>query len=224
MEKTKQTRKGKTRSAGRDEILRAYRKAVLLSGSRPVSVYGFCLELGIKEEEFYSQFGSFEGVERSIWREAVDQAIVRVTKDKAFQEFTAREKVLAFYYTLLEEMEKDRSYFVYQLRTVSKLDIIPGFIRDFKSSYEKFIGSILTGGQDSGEIARRPYLDSRYPQLFWVHFVLILQYWRDDDSPSFEKTDACVEKSVRLAFDLIGKGVLDSAIDFARFVVQSRFK
>ena len=52
----------------------------------------------------------------------------------------------------------------------------------------------------------------------------LLLFWRDDDSAGFEKTDAFVEKSVNLAFDLIGKGALDSAIDFAKFLYQSKMK
>jgi hypothetical protein len=52
----------------------------------------------------------------------------------------------------------------------------------------------------------------------------ILLFWKEDDSAGFEKTDAAVEKSVNLAFDLIGKGAVDSAIDFAKFLYQNKSK
>jgi len=73
-------------------------------------------------------------------------------------------------------------------------------------------------------VAERPYLDQRYPQLFWLHMIVLLGFWKDDSSSDFEQTDAFVEKSVNLAFDLIGKGTLDNAIDFAKFLFQSKFK
>jgi len=52
----------------------------------------------------------------------------------------------------------------------------------------------------------------------------LLVFWKEDESPGFEKTDAAVEKSVNLAFDLIGKGAVDSFIDFAKFLYQSKTK
>ncbi len=83
---------------------------------------------------------------------------------------------------------------------------------------------IINEGIKNGEIAKRPYLDKRYPQIFWTHFALMLLYWKEDESASFEKTDAYIEKSVRLAFDLIGKGVIDSALDFAKFIYQTKVR
>ena len=34
------------------------------------------------------------------------------------------------------------------------------------------------------------------------------------------ETDEAIEKSVNLAFDIIGKGVLDNALDFGKFLFQ----
>lgn len=223
METTRKTSR-KTTTSTREKIVVAYKKSMLSSGNPPVSVYSFCMENGLKEEDFYSNFGSFQGLERTIWKDLMDATISRLTRDKAFRGFSAREKVLALFYTLMEELVKDRSYTVFQLKTLSKLDIVPAFLRDLRESYMGFMSSIISEGQESGEIAKRPYLDNRYPQLFWVYLLQFLQYWKDDDSLTFEKTDAYVEKSVRLGFDLIGRGALDSAVDFARFMLQSRFK
>ena len=38
-----------------DKIQSAYIEYLLTNGKRPVSVYKFCLDLGIKEDEFYQQ-------------------------------------------------------------------------------------------------------------------------------------------------------------------------
>ena len=223
METTKKTKKKATGSL-EEKIVNAYKEYLLTQGVQPASVYKFCLDLGIKEDEFYDHFGSFEGLERAIWKQFTQETTSRLRADKSFEKFTAQEKVLAFYYTLLEVLKGNRSFVVFQLNHHRKLEVIPGFMKDFKKDYEEFVGSVLNEGIKQGEIASRPYLDKRYPQLFWAHFALLLLYWRDDDSPAFEKTDAYVEKSVRLAFDLIGKGVVDSAIDFAKFIYQSKFK
>ena len=225
MEKTKKSKKKNKSTDGiKGKLESAYREYVLIHGTQPPSVYKFCLDLGITEDEFYSHFGSFEGLEKSIWKGFIDEVIVRLESDKTFSTFNTQEKVLAFYYTLLEIFKSSRSFIVNQLSNHKKLEVIPAFLKDFKSRYEEFIGGVLNEGLTNGEVAKRPYLDKRYPQLFWAHFALLLLYWKDDESPSFEKTDAYVEKSVRLAFDLIGKGVVDSALDFAKFIYQSKFK
>jgi hypothetical protein len=43
-----------------------------------------------------------------------------------------------------------------------------------------------------------------------------------DDSKGFERTDAFVEKSAAVAFDLIRTQALDSAVDLARFLLPRR--
>lgn len=221
-----ETTKTKKKSSGsaRERITKAYKEHLLLQGVQPASVYKFCLDLGITEEEFYSHFGSFEGVEKGIWKQFVDETISRLQGDNSFAAFSAQEKVLAFYYTLLEILNANRSLAILQLGKSRKLEMTPPFLKDFQKSFEDFIGKIMMEGQKNGEIASRPYLDSKYPQLFWIHFGFLLNYWKDDNSSGFERTDAYVEKSVRLAFDLISKGALDSAIDFAKFIYQSKWK
>lgn len=195
---------------------------MLKTGKPPASIYSFCLDLGIREEEFYSEFGSFAGVEREIWKDIMSATIRRLTADKAFQGFSAREKMLALCFTLLEELTRERSFILVQLGSTGTLELTPAFMRDFRAAYVSFAGTILTEGQETGEVARRPYLERGYPRLLWLHLVSLLMFWKADDSPRFTKTDAFVEKSVQLAFDLIGKGAVDSAIDLARFMVQSR--
>ncbi len=98
-----------------DKIRAAYKEHWLLNGTVPVSVYKFCLDLGIPEEDFYTHFGSFEALERDIWRSFLSKTIDRLQADETFAVFSAREKVLAFYYTLLEELTASRSYILLHL-------------------------------------------------------------------------------------------------------------
>ncbi|HEX5171191.1 MAG TPA: TetR family transcriptional regulator C-terminal domain-containing protein [Cyclobacteriaceae bacterium] len=224
METTKRPKKKSTSDASRGKIESAYKEYVLMNGAQPASVFKFCFDQGMHEDEFYRHFGSFEGLEKSIWKGFIDETIKRIEGDKSYLSFNAQEKILAFYYTLLETLKASRSFVMHQLRQQRKLEIIPGFLKDFRTRYEEFIGAILNEGMKNGEIAKRPYLDKQYPRLFWTHFSLLILFWRDDESASFEKTDAYVEKSVRLAFDIIGNGVVDSALDFARFIYQSKIR
>jgi len=225
METTKKSRKtAKATATGlsADTIRAAYVDYLLTQGKQPTSVYKFCLDLGFKEEVFYSSFGSFDAIEKDIWTGFITKTVDRLKADKAFHGFTSREKILSFYYALLEELKNNRSFAIQQLFSFRKPEITPSYLKDFKKVFEDFISHALNQGKASGEVSQRPYLDRIYPQLFWMHLGFILLFWREDDSAAFEQTDAAVEKSVNLAFDLIGKGAIDTAFDFAKFLYQSK--
>jgi len=222
METTKKpTKKSGSKSSG-VKIESAYIEYLLTEGKQPASVFKFCLDLKIKESDFYTQFGSFDAIENKIWKEFIDKTITRLRSDKSFGSFSVREKILAFYYTLFEELKANRSFVLFQLQPFRKMELVPSYLKEFKKSFESFFEAILGEGKGNGEVAQRPFLDKRYPQLFWVHLGFILLFWKEDSSADFEKTDAAIEKSLNLAFDLIGKGALDSAIDFAKFMYQSK--
>ncbi len=220
MEKTKKA-KIKTEAVNADKIISGYRDYLLSEGKQPASVFKFCKDQGFKEDEFYQYFGSFEALEKSIWKEYIDQTRSGMEADENYHSFSTREKILTFYFMLAETLKADRSFVLHQLKGWKNPSSTPKFLKGFKSSFEAWINTVLNEGKGSGEIANRPFLDQRYDMLFWIHLMFILQFWSHDESANFEKTDAAIEKSVNLAFDLIGKGVLDSAIDFGKFIYQN---
>lgn len=217
----KSTRKSSARNSEAG-IPRAYIDYVLEHGTRPPSVFKFCTVNGIAEDQFYDQFGSFSGLERRIWKNFISTTILRLKADKTYAAFSAREKILAFYYTLFEELRGSRSFILVQLSQYRKLEIVPEFLRDFKAGFGTYIETMLSSGKTNGEVARRPYLDKQYPRIFWLHMAFLIVFWKEDASPGFEQTDAAIEKSLNLAFDLIGKGAVDSAVDFAKFLYQTK--
>jgi len=193
---------------------------MLREGKQPASVYSFCESIGIVEDEFYQHFGSFDAVEKEIWKGYVHTVVRSLESDKGFASFTVREKILAFYYTLLEVLRADRSFALIGIKESRNPALPTAFMKAFRQQFSNWLKPVLVEGRQNGEVARRPYLDERYDTLFWVHMMFILQFWSRDDSAAFEQTDAAVEKSVNLAFDLVGKGVLDNAIDFGKFLYQ----
>jgi AcrR family transcriptional regulator len=204
-----------------DRIREVYRTYVLTEGKSPATVFAFCQSLDIKEEEFYAHFGSFEALEKSIWNTYIRSVIERLHVDESYGGFTAREKILSFYFTLAEVLKADRSFVLHKLQHWKNPAQMPVFLKGFKVSFDEWIKGVITSGIQSGEVAKRPLIDQRYDSLFWLHLMFILQFWSHDESANFEKTDAAIEKSVNLAFDLIGKGILDNALDFGKFLYQS---
>lgn len=74
----------------------------------------------------------------------------------------------------------------------------------------------------SGEIAERGRFSSLYPNGLYAHFRGVIDFYLKDDSRNYERTDAFIEKTVAVAFDLIRTQVVDSALDLARFLIPCR--
>ena len=203
------------------DIRKAYINYVLSEGKRPASVFKFCKDLGLQEIDFYAIAGSFEALEGIIWNEFISDTINRLTGNQEYEGFTAREKLLTFYFALFEELKQHRSFILHTAKMRLRPEVVPSFLKPFRKTFLQFVSDLINKGRQSGDVANRPYLEKTYPQLFWLHLCFLLMFWMNDGSANFEQTDAAIEKSVNLAFDLIGKGAVDSALDFAKFLYQS---
>lgn len=204
------------------KILNSFLDYYLEHGKHPSSVFKFAKELGIKEQDFYQYFGSFRGIEKSIWKELMTDTIESLHKDKAYNQYGIREKLLAFYYTHLEHLSQQRSFILLSSKDVKLNTGEPYFLREYRQIFFEFVRGLIDAGLESGEIANRKYISDHYEKGFWLQLLFILQFWIKDDSASFEQTDAAIEKAVNLSFDLIGKGPIESMVDFAKFIYQNR--
>lgn len=204
-------------------ILEGFKNHVLEHGLEPASVFKFAKDLKMKEEEFYTYFTSFESIRSSIWVSIFESTLEQIEAQEVFKEYSVREKFLSFLFTWIEELKKNRSYLLclYQDKTKS-FKSLPSDTKEFRTKFKDFAGEIILEGKETQEIASRPFISERYDEALWLQVAFVFRYWLDDRSPRFEKTDAAIEKSVNLAFDLMGKSALDSFLDFAKFLYQTK--
>lgn len=52
----------------------------------------------------------------------------------------------------------------------------------------------------------------------------MLNFWSNDITEDFRNTDAAIEKSTNLLFDLLNHNAGDAAVDFGKFLIQHGFK
>ena len=221
MEKTKA--QSKNRKADYSEkIKKAYIEYVLEHGSQPSSIFKFVKDLKLKEETFYETFNSFEAVEKDIWLGMLETTISQIAQESIYEAYSVREKLLAFYYTLIEVMKKSRSYLLQTAKRPGVPDLTPYYLETFKKEFKAFVGELLAEAQETGEVQKRQYISNRYDEGIWLQFLFVLNFWMKDDSKGFEKTDAAIEKAVNLSFELMGRGPLDEVVDFAKFLWQNR--
>jgi len=204
------------------KIKEAYIDFVLENGKEPASIYKFAKDLKMKEVDFYNHFNSFKALQKHIWADFLKETLENLYAEESFVEYSSREKLLALYFTLIEVLKEHRSYAMMDLQKMRKGDLKPDFLENFKKHFYKFVDEILLQGKETEEIIDRPVIGDRYVEGIWIQTLFILQFWANDDSKDFEKTDAAIEKAVNVAYDLMGKSPLDSMFDFAKFIFQNR--
>ena len=205
----------------RDKIIEAYIDFVLKNGKDPASVYAFCTAIDITENQFYDSFASFRNLESEIWKSLVTSTVETLNANSEYHEYDVREKLLSFYYTLMEALRNNRSYILVSYKNQDRREMRPAFLKGTQSVFKSYIESLIEEGVQSEEIKKRPYLSDKYDEALWVQFLFVLYFWIKDDSPGFEKTDAAIEKAVKLSSELMGEGPVDSFIDLAKFLYQN---
>lgn len=218
-------------------IKEAYLDHLLEHGEPPPSVYQFTKRLKMKEATFYEHYNSFTSLEREIWRGFFDQVVQQIQGDEVYREYSVREKLLAFYYTWVEVLKNNRSYVTFRMHHMGLANATrPGMMRPgagmgrvnidvlsrFKEGFLDFANELLMEGRETEEVVDRPLISRNYDEALWRQVLFVLNFWVNDDSQNFERTDVAIEKAVNLSFDLFGRSALDSAVDFARFLYQRR--
>ena len=205
------------------KIMDGFRLYVLEHGHVPPSVYKLTKTLKIEERDFYEHFTSFGALLSSFWVEMFEKTIEDLSAQAVYTQYSVREKLLAFFFTWIEELRKNRSYLLALYdKKGANLKLPPPEVAAFKEKFNEFVKVILAEGEETGEVAKRPLITNRYHEGIWLQVWFIFQFWIKDTSTSFERTDAAIEKSVHLVFDLIGKNALDSIIDLAKLLYQNK--
>jgi hypothetical protein len=97
----------------------------------------------------------------------------------------------------------------------------PDALTDARAIFENFAEDVINDGLDSGELADRKFLSKRYKDALWVQFAFIINFWMDDDSNGFEKTDEAIEKGINLSFDLFQRSPLDNLFEYGKFLARN---
>ncbi len=204
-------------------ILDAFVNHVLETGNAPTSIFKFAQSLKMKEGDFYAYYTSFEAIRSTILVHIFEEAMLQIESQEVFKEYSSREKFLGFLFTWVEVLKTKRSYLLSLYGHSTKMmTSFPLEFREFSRRFKEFAEDIISEGKETQEIANRPFISDRYDEALWLQVLFVFKYWLEDNSPRFENTDAAIEKSVNLAFDLMGKSALDSFLDFAKFMYQNK--
>lgn len=200
------------------QIEDSYWDHTLTEGERPKSVYAFCKQYTLSEGEFHTHYSSFDALESRYWKSCVDDTIAVLHADDDYPEYPTHQKLLAFYYTFFSHIQNNRSRFTECFPCLKQLT--PDSLKSMRSAFTSWADELIQEGINTGEIADRKKLNELYAKGLFEQLRFLIDYYCKDSSDQFQDTDALIEKSVRFFADSARSGVLDSALDLARFMLR----
>lgn len=189
-----------------------------LSGRHPQNVYQFCKSAKISEKVFYQEYGSLEAVKYEVYKQPLHEALQMLSEDENFKTYGTHEKVLSLYFTWVQQLTEIRSFLLFQEQKCG-VKFYKDFFYSFYKDFKDFADEVIAEGIHKDEIPARQYIDQLYSKGLWTQLMFIFKFWLHDTSKGFERTDAAIEKSAKVAFDMIGHGPLDSIFDLGRFMM-----
>ena len=157
-----------------DLIVERFKDYIVTNGKYPESVQFFMKEMEQSEDLFYNHFTSFNVLEGSIWSGFIDETVKAIKNDKVYYEYGAQEKLLAFYYTLIELVKNDRDYIKMTLHRLKKCKVSPRFLKNTRLNYITFVQGIISEGIANSEIANRPFISDKYKNALIQQLIFVL--------------------------------------------------
>ncbi len=201
----------------REKFLGAFRDHVSRHGQPPASVLALCESVGLGERDFYTEFGYIESLESAFWEELFSKTLAAAESGAEWEGFGARQRMLAFLFAFLEKSLDVRTVLLFRFRDLSPT-CNPDWLRGMEHRFKDWASGLIRHGNESGEIAERGRLSGLYPSALYLLFRSVIDFHVKDTSARYERSDAFVEKSVNLAFDLMRTQAIDSAFDLLRFL------
>jgi len=204
-----------------ESIQKAYIDFVLTQGEQPKSVYIFAKKNKMTEAEFYQFFGSFDALEQNIWTGYAQTTLAEIRGQEVWLQYSAREKALSFFYAFFELVKGSRSFAVYSVKKQPKGFTTPLVFERLKDIFENFAAEIINEGIETSELSDRKFFAKRYKDALWIQFVFVLNFWINDSSAGFEKTDEAIEKGVNVTFDLFQRSPIDNLFEYGKFLAKN---
>lgn len=212
----------KKKNITKENVISFYMDYFLEHNKKPSSVYQFAKLNNFEEAEYYKHFTNFETIDETIFEVFFEQTLQLLHKSDEYETYDAKTKLLSFYYTFFEILTANRSFVVAilnqdknQLKNIKKLDLL-------RKHFKNFFQSLEIEKLDLQQEKLIEFQEKSMNEMAWIQFALLMKFWIDDTSSSFEKTDIFIEKSVNASFDLMDIKPLKSLFDLGKFMWKEK--
>ena len=138
---------------------------------------------------------------------------------------TAKEKLLNVYFIFFENMTMNRSL-VLMILGKDKMNSIK-ILQSLKEAHKSFVKTLDFNEMEILKNAKgdvKNFTEKSREEALWLHLMSCIEFWKKDNSPSFEKTDLFIEKTVDTGFELIDNEPLRKIVDLGKFLWKEKFK
>jgi hypothetical protein len=166
---------------------------------------------------FYQHYASLDTVKHSVWEAFFDNVHALLEKNESFSSMSRTDRLLSFYYTFFEVLLLNRSYVLMALNQGNQPMKNLGQLKDLRKSVKRFAEELIEeGNEDKSRFTTNPA--ELFSEATWAQLLLITKFWLSDTSKGFEKTDALIEKSVNVVFEVFDNTRLDTILDLGKFL------
>lgn len=209
----------------KEKIFELYGDYLLNHGEKPKNVYLFAKENNFEEKEFYHYFSGFEQIESEILNHLFTKSLELASEVNSSSEVTTKEKLLNVYYIFFENMTMNRSL-VLSILGSNKIQNIKT-LQNLRETHKQFVNTLDFNEWEMIEKAKediRKFNEKSRQEALWLHLVSAIDFWKNDTSPDFEKTDIFIEKTVDTGFELMNNEPLRKVFDLGKFLWKENFK
>lgn len=158
------------------------------------------------------------------WSQIMEETLELIQEDETYEDLTAKEKLLSFYYYHLDNMIAFKPFITSQLTAFINPINLYLHMGPYRTKLEALIHPIIHQAIQEKTLKYFPGIKKMYRKFFWMQHLFILRYWATDTSKDNDLTVALIEKAMKSTFDFVGNGELQSSFDFWKFVAQHPFK
>ncbi len=208
-----------------DKIFELYSDYILNHGERPKNIYRFAKDNEFEEKDFYDYFSSFEQIEKMMLVNLFVKSVELVSEVNDSNEVSPKERLLNVYYIFFENLTMNRSL-VLMILGNDKLHSAK-ITHQLKETHRNYLKTLDFNDWElikkSKDDVKNLHEKAR-EEAFWIHLVSAIEFWRKDTSPSFEKTDIFIEKTIDTGFELMDNEPLRKMVDLGKFLWKEKFK
>jgi hypothetical protein len=206
----------------RDVILENYTKHVLTHNHKPKSVYLFAAENKMEEAEFYKYFNSFKAIDSAVFVDLFKNTHSLLMDNEEYQEGDAKHKLLSFYFTFFEMLTANRSLIMYILKEDENRLKVLKTLDGLKEEYTDFVETLDIKSIDLIIDNIASFVDKGVAKVSYGQLLFTMKFWMNDTSPSFEKTDVLIEKSMHAGFEVLNTKPLNTFVSLGKFLWKER--
>ena len=214
----------KGNNISKTDILSLYMDFVTENQTKPIDITDFCQRVNLEETDFYSHFKSLKKVEKDIFKAFLTNSLEVLSESEEFTSFDKKNKLISLYFTFFENLTLNRAYILVVLKGCKNQFKSLDTFSSLKKNFILFVGNLDLSESilpiDGLEKIQKKLIN----ESAWIQLFLTIQFWLEDTSESFEKTDILIEKSINTSFELIENKFLKNAFDLGKFVYTEKIQ